>query len=343
MLIVACPCALALSIPFTFGNTLRVAGENQFYIKNVNVIEKLANVTDIVFDKTGTLTSQNQSTITFKGEKMISLQKRMILSLIQNSTHPLSRMLYDHLKKEVEIIDAVMTFKELVGKGIYGKIWNKEIYIGSAQWVGVKNDTPSLSTSIYVKIENTILGYYQVQNSYRKDFKNTIESLKKHYNLHVLSGDNESEKEHLTQYFINENKLLFNQQPIDKLNYIKSLQNDKTTVMMIGDGLNDAGALKQSDVGIVIAEDVYNFTPACDGILDATQFSKIPSFLRLGKHSISVLKISYFISLLYNIIGLSFALTNQLSPLVAAIIMPLSSISVVIITTTLIRWYGKKI
>ena len=185
------------------------------------------------------------------------------------------------------------------------------------------------------------MGFYQIENSYRTGFEKTITTLKKSYRLHLLSGDNESEKTTLLNYF-DADLLHFNQQPIDKLNYIKSIKNRTSTIMMIGDGLNDAGALKQSDVGIVISEDVYNFTPACDGILDASMFTEIPKFIQLGKYSLSVLRVSYTISLLYNLVGLSFAVTNQLSPLIAAILMPLSSISVILIATLLVRFYGRK-
>ena len=341
VLIVACPCAIALSIPFTFGNSLRVAGENKLYLKNTDVIEKLGKVTDIVFDKTGTLTFQNESSITFKGEPLHDNEKRLIFSLVRNSAHPLSRALYRHLKNERYEFEEVFSYREIAGQGIYGKIHDQEIYIGSQKWVDDDNSNTDLSTHIYIKISGTVLGFYQLENSYRTGFEETITTLKKNHKLHLLSGDNESEKETLLNHF-DSNKLHFNQQPIDKLNYIKSLKNSRTTIMMIGDGLNDAGALKQSDVGIVISEDVYNFTPACDGILDATKFTKIPQFIQLGRYSLSVLKVSYTISLLYNLVGLSFAVTNQLSPLVAAILMPLSSISVVLIATILIRIYGNK-
>jgi Cu+-exporting ATPase len=342
VLIVACPCALALSIPFTFGNALRVAGENKLYLKNAAVIEKLGKVTDIIFDKTGTLTYQNQASIKFVGETLLENEEQFILSVVRNSAHPLSRMLYDNLKGRVLLINGITDFKEVSGKGVSAELNGQEIYIGSQEWVAsIAEKTPS-STRIYVKISGVNKGYYQVENKYRTGFEKTIERLSHTHNLHVLSGDNDSEKINLAAYFKEGSNLRFNQQPIDKLNYIKTLKNENNTIMMIGDGLNDAGALKQSDVGIVIAEDVYNFTPACDGILDAEMFTKIPDFLQFGKYSLFVLKVSYVISLSYNLVGLSFAMTNQLSPLVAAILMPLSSISVVLIATLLVRFYGNK-
>lgn len=149
----------------------------------------------------------------------------------------------------------------------------------------------------------------------------------------LLSGDNDNEKELLMQYFNDESNLYFNQSPVDKLEKIKSLQSSGKTVLMIGDGLNDAGALKQSDIGISVTENINSFSPACDGILESNSFNKLYDLIKFSKTSTNIVKISFLISFLYNIIGLSFAVQGTLSPLIAAILMPISSISVVIFTT----------
>jgi Cu+-exporting ATPase len=125
---------------------------------------------------------------------------------------------------------------------------------------------------------------------------------------------------------------LFDQQPIDKLNFIKKIQ-AHSRVMMIGDGLNDAGALMQSDVGLVISDDTNNFSPACDGIVDAKQFEKIHSLMRYSRYSMRIIKVSYTISLLYNIIGISLAVQGTMSPIVAAILMPISSVTIISFST----------
>ena len=342
VLIVACPCALALSIPFTFGNSLRIAGSNGLYLKNSKVVENLGKITDIVFDKTGTLTTQQNSSIQFVGEALSLKQQAIIYALVRNSSHPISRILTEHLKQNKLEDLSISDFKEVSGQGISGKIDGQIVFVGSFKWVENAEEKEQTTSLTYVKIGVEILGYYQLQNNYRNGFEQLIENLTKEYKIHLLSGDNDGEREKLQQYFPDVSTLNFNQKPIDKLEYIKVLKKTGKTVMMVGDGLNDAGALKQSDVGIVIAEDVYNFSPACDGILDANMFSKLPAFIHLGKYSLKVLKLSYTVSLLYNIVGLSFAFSNQLSPVVAAILMPLSSISVVLVTTILIRLYGNK-
>ena len=111
---------------------------------------------------------------------------------------------------------------------------------------------------------------------------------------------------------------------------------------MIGDGLNDAGALKKSDLGISISEDINAFSPACDAILEADSFFKLPLFLIYARYAYIIVISSFIISFLYNSIGLSFAIAGELSPLIAAILMPLSSISVVIFTTLATRYTAKK-
>jgi len=112
--------------------------------------------------------------------------------------------------------------------------------------------------------------------------------------------------------------------------------------MMVGDGLNDAGALAQSNIGISISENVNVFSPACDAILDASEFEKLNYFLKLSKKSITTIKMSFALSILYNIVGLSFAITGNLLPLVAAIIMPLSTVTIVSFVTIVSNFYAKK-
>lgn len=137
--------------------------------------------------------------------------------------------------------------------------------------------------------------------------------------------------------------MYFNQKPNDKLDFIKSLQGQHKKVMMVGDGLNDAGALAQSDVGIAISENVNVFSPACDGILDASNFKQLYQYILASKKAMRIIKLSFLLSLLYNIIGLYFAVTAQLSPVIAAILMPLSSISVVGFTTFATNILGRKL
>lgn len=113
---------------------------------------------------------------------------------------------------------------------------------------------------------------------------------------------------------------------------------------MIGDGLNDAGALAVSNTGISIADDVFSFSPACDAILESSKFAQLNQFIRFTKTSFSIVRLSFFISFLYNIVGLSFAVMAVLSPLFAAILMPVSSVSVVVFATISTRWMaGKKL
>jgi Cu+-exporting ATPase len=338
ILIVACPCALALTAPFTLGNVLRIMGNRKLYLKNATVIEQLARVDTIVFDKTGTITSHKKSAITFEGTYSDS-DLILFKNLIRGSNHPLSRRLYDYLphvaKKSIE------HFNEITGAGIEGIIDGHSIKIGSANFVGT-NDTNNLKqTLVHISINNNYLGKFIFDNQYRDGLKDLFKKLSLTYKLIVLSGDNDGERESLQQLLPSNTDLIFNQKPEQKLDFIKKLQENGGNVMMVGDGLNDAGALAQSNVGISISENVNVFSPACDGILDASQFEKIAFFLQYSKNAMRTIYMSFGLSLLYNIIGLKYAISGDLSPIFAAIIMPLSTITIVSFVTIMTNIFAK--
>lgn len=340
ILIVACPCALALTAPFTLGNVLRIMGNRKLYLKNATVIEQMAKVDTIVFDKTGTITSNKKATIAFEGQLISDSDIQRIKSVLRGSNHPLSRILYEYLPKTEKL--PVTDFMEMTGKGIVGKVNGSIIKIGSASFVGVSEILIAKQTNVHICVNGDYLGKYVFDNQYRDGLQQLFKSLKKHYQLLVLSGDNEGEKETLQKLLPKGTELIFNQKPEQKLQFIEHLQQQGKNVMMIGDGLNDAGALAQSNVGIAIAENVNVFSPACDGILDASQFSKIDAFLRLSNNAMKTIMMSFGLSLLYNVVGLSYAVTGNLLPIVAAIIMPLSTITIVSFVTVMSNYFAGK-
>jgi P-type Cu+ transporter len=327
VLIVACPCALALTIPVSFGNVLRYLGRTGFFLKNSEVVEKLATADTIVFDKTGTITETDDSEIIFHGEELSLDEKILVKSLSQHSTHPMSVVLQKYFSKVSSV--QVENFSEEPGKGISGIVYSNLVKLGSARFTGGITDKNDLSSKVYVNINGLNRGYFKVSNKYRSGIQELLSELQENYEVHLLSGDNSSEKGRLMKFFRNPEHLQFNQSPEDKLNYIKSLQNNGKKVIMLGDGLNDAGALKQADAGITVAKDIYSFSPACDAILDASKLAQLKQMLAFSKAGIRSVRLSLMLSLMYNIVGISFAVSGALTPLVAAVLMPLSSVTVV--------------
>lgn len=341
VLIIACPCALALTIPFTFGNTMRVFGRKGFYIKKSEVIEQLHKTTTIVFDKTGTLTLSRQMAIDFHGDELTEKELTMVRSMVRHSSHPLSAALYTQLQSEGAI--EPVRYEEIPGLGITGMIGESRVNVGSKQFVtGDTEPDDSNESRVYVSIGGEQRGYFSIKNVYRQGLEKVIHDLGSQYDLHLLSGDNDAERTHLQEVFGPQAILLFNQSPTDKKTYIEKLKKSGKNVLMIGDGLNDAGALASSNTGISIADDIFSFSPACDAILEADKFAQLNRFIRFTGTSFRIVGASFVISFLYNIIGLSFAVMAVLSPLVAAILMPVSSVSVVVFASLSTRWMAAR-
>jgi Cu+-exporting ATPase len=331
ILIIACPCALLLSNTFTNGNILRILGRNKFYLRNAATIEQIARANHIVFDKTGTLTTTREQEVAYYGKPLTAEQTWQIAALAAQSNHPLSRVLAAFLERNPEVRTEV--FRELPGKGIEGLVQDVHIALGSAAFTGAKSVSGEhAGATVYLAIEKKPYGYFVIRNHYRQHIPQLLAELGRDYKLSVISGDNASEREILQHLAGKRSTIRFHQKPEDKLQYIQSLQQQGDRVLMIGDGLNDAGALKQSDAGIAIAEDCNNFTPASDAIAEAAQLPKLNRIIELCKKNRQIVIASFIVSIVYNIIGIYFAVQGTFSPLIAAILMPSSSISILLIT-----------
>ncbi|HSB94025.1 MAG TPA: heavy metal translocating P-type ATPase metal-binding domain-containing protein, partial [Flavitalea sp.] len=317
VLIVACPCALLLSNTFTNGNILRILSRNKLYLRNAETIETIANVDHIVFDKTGTLTDSKMHDVEYSGESLTPEQERLVGTLSLQSNHPLSKAVSAHLGIRNPAV--VKGYKETPGMGIEGFVDGELVTLGSEQFITGRNHSFEGST-VFVAIENKTYGCFRICNHYRDSISTLINGLRHTHKISVISGDNPSGRTYLDRIVQGNAEILFNQKPEDKLEFIKKLQAQGNRVMMVGDGLNDAGALKQSDVGIAVTEDSNSFTPASDGIIAAGKLWRLKEFIDLCISNRRIVIASFVLSIMYNVIGIYFAVQGSLTPMVAAIL-----------------------
>ena len=330
VLIIACPCALLLSNTFTNGNILRILGRKHLYLRNAQTIEDIAGIDYIVFDKTGTLTTGRYNEIAYDGKTLSKEAKRRIVALASQSTHPMSKAIASWTNENSRL--KVAAFEEHAGKGIEGIVEGELITLGSKSYVTGVHTERDIESAVYLSAGGNLLGKFTFRNHYRNNVPLMIKRLRKNYEMAVLSGDNAGEKEYLQELLGFDANILFHQKPEDKLEAIKHLQQMGKKVMMVGDGLNDAGALRQANVGIAVTENSNNFTPASDAILEANELPRLYKFIQLCKDNKKVVIAAFTVSILYNIVGNYYAVQGLLSPMYAAILMPTSSISILLIT-----------
>ncbi len=362
VLIVACPCALALAAPFALGTGQRVLARRNVFLKNPGVLETLARVDTVVFDKTGTLTAAGAGSVQWHGAALTELEEQWLFSMTRHSTHPLPVRIGAAIARG-HFPAPVRSFVETAGCGMEGTVAGHEIWMGSAAWLSARgvcsrrreeadagraeSPPPHVGgyggSAVHVAIDGKHRGRFVLAGALRPETERLVTRLSKHYELALLSGDNEKERAQFAAIFGGRAPLHFNQSPLKKLDFIRQLQADGRTVMMVGDGLNDAGGLQQSDVGVAVVENVSAFSPASDVILAANQVSRLAEILRFAKHSIGVVQASFLVSAAYNAVGIYIAARGGLSPVVCAILMPLSSVTVVAFACGATVWQARRL
>lgn len=339
MLIIACPCALLLAATFTNGNVIRILAKAGMYLKNATVIEAIAESNALVLDKTGTITRSGESEIQYFGRELSGNESEILKGLFKHSVHPLSKALVARFSDVGN--KNIVEFEEISGSGLKGMFGSILVKAGSADWIGVEDKEP-LHTKVHVSFNGVYAGYFLFKNRYRLGIQETISALSDTHKLALLSGDKASEKETLSSLFPQQTAIYFGQMPDEKRNYIQNLQIDGYKVLMAGDGLNDAAALAQSNVGVAVTDDTNLFSPACDAILHGNRVHLLHRFIRFCKDGKNIVIATFVISIVYNLIGLWFSVQGTLSPVIAAILMPASTITIVLFTTGMSTLMARK-
>ncbi|MEO5819195.1 MAG: heavy metal translocating P-type ATPase metal-binding domain-containing protein [Vicinamibacteraceae bacterium] len=338
VLIIACPCALTLAAPLTLGTAVEMLGRRGLYLRNTAVVLDLARVDTLALDKTGTLTSAARGT-TATPCGLSELEWRLVRRLAAESVHPVSRAIAAAASAHGD----VQACREVPGQGLRGSVDGHDVVVGTASFIakacGAFAGGSTRRTS--VAIDGRLRGWVQLQTPPRDGIEATVAALAGTHQIQLLSGDDATDAPRWRPLF--GDRMSFRQSPHDKLVAVRTSQADGRRVLMIGDGLNDAGALAAADVGIAVSDETACVVPACDAVIGGDALTRLPSFLRYVRHARRLVLVCFAVSVAYNVGGVSLALTGALTPLVTAMLMPVSSLTIIGLSLGGMHWLAREL
>ena len=342
VLIIACPCALTLSAPLTLGTAMGLLGRKGLYLKHPAVALDLSRIDVIAFDKTGTLTAGGQRRV-LEASGLDPNGWALVRELALRSTHPVSRAIASYITPGSRTAPVHVTeLHDVPGDGISAVIDGVNVAIGRASFVH-RTSTDSSDASLDRTCVRAGLGYgwVRLSSSIRPRVESAAQALARSHDVCLLSGDHDDERSHWKPIF--GSRMRFRQTPQDKLTFISETRAAGHRVLMVGDGLNDAGALAAADVGIAVSDETACIVPACDAVVSGDRLSELPAFLRYARRARAVVFACFLVSVLYNAGGLTLALRGQLTPLASAILMPVSSLTIVGLSWGAMQWSARRI
>ena len=334
VLIIACPCALTLAAPVTLGTAMGILGRAGLYVKQPAVVLDLSRVDTIVFDKTGTLTAGARLA---EPVDLTPYEWRLARRLAAESAHPISRAIAGDTVVDGTVGETI----ETPGAGILGTVDHRTVAIGTPAFVAALTGRPVPAvTGTAVAIDGRLRGWARLAAPARRGIESALARLSCTTTVWLLSGDDGADADDWAPFF--GGRVRFRQSPDDKLAFVEARRRAGARVLMIGDGLNDAGALAAADAGLAVSDDTACLVPACDAVIGGDAVPRLPALLAIARRARQVIVLCFAVSVVYNVLGLGLALTGRLTPLATAVLMPVSSLTVIGLAAGAMRWIGRK-
>jgi len=349
VLVIACPCALGLATPLAILTGTTRGASKGVLIKGGDIIETAQKSDTVVLDKTGTVTEGKQKLLSHEGIGMLDDEAlRLAASLERLSEHSISRAIVDACgEMQFHKIDG---FTAAPGGGVRGRVGGKDVLVGSRNFIGAEGISGSFdaalsqrilseaasheqagATVVYLSFEKKLSGVFVISDKVRKESGEAVRRLKEmNHDVIMITGDSASTAAAVARIImLDDDKVMAQRSPVQKAEEIEKMQQGGKTVFMVGDGMNDAPALIQADVGAAMGRATDIALESADIVLMTSDLRLVPYALGLTKKMYAVIKQNLFWAFLYNIVALPLAVTGTLHPIVAAISMTLSSLSVV--------------